>query len=145
MENFLGTLVQLCFEEGGTLQTNITGMCGECSQCLRHIVFDPAHGMCAFPVYTAQALGCSVRNCLRWALSSMHFPGLSRSDSGTQVLFKGTNSVWPAFCALPGPSISGDQVLGERGRCDLSPPQSLLLGFLGVRLAHLLRCAVCLF
>ena len=101
MENFLGTLVQLCFEEGGTLQTNITGMCGECSQCLRHIVFDPTHGMCAFPVYTAQALGCSVRNCLRWALSSMHFPGLSRSDSGTQVLLKGADSVRPAFCALP--------------------------------------------
>ena len=44
---------------GGTLQTNITGMCGECSQCLGHTGFTPTHGMYAFPVYTAQAPGCS--------------------------------------------------------------------------------------
>ena len=43
------------------------------------------------------------------------------------------------FVPLPGPSSSGDQVFGERGRCDLSPPPSLLPGFLGVQLAHLLR------
>ena len=40
---------------------------------------------------------------------------------------------------FPGPSSSGDKVLGERGHCDLLPPLSLLPGFL-----HLLRCAVCL-
>ena len=40
---------------------------------------------------------------------------------------------------FPGPSSSGDQVFGERSRCNLSPPLSLLLGFLGVQLAHLLR------
>ena len=56
---YLGPLVQLCCEEGGTLQTNITGMCGECSQYLGHTGFAPAHGVCAFLVYTAQALGCS--------------------------------------------------------------------------------------
>ena len=55
----LGSLVQLCCGEGGTLQTNITGMCGECSQCLGLTGFAPAHGKCAFPVYTAQASGCS--------------------------------------------------------------------------------------
>ena len=31
----------------------------------------------------------------------MHFPGLSRSGSGTWVLLKGTDSVGPAFGALP--------------------------------------------
>ena len=56
---YLGSLVQLCYGEGGTLQTNITGMCGECSQCLGHTGFAPAHGVCAFPVYTAPAPGCS--------------------------------------------------------------------------------------
>ena len=56
---YLGSLVQLCCGEGGTLQTNITGMCGECSQCLGHTGFAPAHGVCAFLVYTAQAPGCS--------------------------------------------------------------------------------------
>ena len=46
-------------------RTNITGVCGECSQCLGHTGFacpplpPPAHGICAFPVYTAQASGCS--------------------------------------------------------------------------------------
>ena len=45
--------------EGGTLQTNITGVCRECSQCLGHTGFTPAHGVCAFLVYTAQDLGCS--------------------------------------------------------------------------------------
>ena len=55
----LGSLVQLCCREGGTLQTNITGLCGECSQCLGHTGFAPAHGVCAFPVYTAEASGCS--------------------------------------------------------------------------------------
>ena len=40
-------------------------------------------------------------NCLRRALSSMHFPGLSHSGSGSQVLHKGTDSVGPSFCAFP--------------------------------------------
>ena len=60
MVTFLGSLVQLCCGEGGTVQTNTTGVCGECSQCLGHTEFAAAHGMCAFMVYTAQALGCSV-------------------------------------------------------------------------------------
>ena len=49
----------MCCREGETLQTNITGMCGECLQCLGHTGFAPAPGMCAFPVYTPQAPGCS--------------------------------------------------------------------------------------
>ena len=61
----------------------------------------PAHGMCAFPVYTAQAPGCSAWNCLRWALGCVHFPGLSRSSSDSRVLHKDTDSVGPEFCALP--------------------------------------------
>ena len=43
------------------------------------------------------------------------------------------------FVPFPGLSSSGDQVLGERGCCDLLPPPSLSLGFLGVQLAHNLR------
>ena len=56
---YLGSLVQLCCGEGGTLQTNITGLCGEYSQCLGHTAFAPAHSLCAFPVYSAWAPGCS--------------------------------------------------------------------------------------
>ena len=77
---YLGSLVEWCCGEGGILQTNITGVCGEGSQCLGHAGFVPAHGMCgkcsqclgrtglgpthglcAFMVYTSQALGCSAR------------------------------------------------------------------------------------
>ena len=43
------------------------------------------------------------------------------------------------FVPFPGQSSSGDQVFGERSRCDLLPPLSLLLSFLGVQLVHLLR------
>ena len=59
MVTYLGSLVQLCCGEGGTLQTNISGMCGECLHCLGHTGFAPASGVCVFPVYTIQAPGCS--------------------------------------------------------------------------------------
>ena len=42
--------------------------------------------------------GCSAGNCLMRALVCMHFPGLSHSGSGSQVLHKGTDLVGPAFC-----------------------------------------------
>ena len=37
----------------------------------------------------------------KWALHFVHFPDLSCSDSVSQVLHKGTDSVGWAFCALP--------------------------------------------
>ena len=80
------------------LQANNTGVC---SQCLSHTGFAPVHGLCAFPVYTAKALGCSAGNCLMWALGYMQSPGLSCSGSGSQVLHKGTDLVGIAFCARP--------------------------------------------
>ena len=98
---YLGSLVQLCCGEGGTLQSNITGVCGECSQCFSHTGFAPTRDVCAFPVYTAQALGCSARNCLMSALGCTHSPGLSRLGSGSRVLHKGADLVGPVFCAHP--------------------------------------------
>ena len=59
MITYLGSFVQLCCGDGGTLQTNITGLYAECSQCPGHTGFAPAQGMCAFLVYTAQAPCCS--------------------------------------------------------------------------------------
>ena len=54
-------------------------------------------------------------NCLKQALGCVHFPGLSRSDSGSQLLHKGPDSVGPAFCALPRSEQlrQPDQVLGK--------------------------------
>ena len=40
-------------------------------------------------------------NCLRQAFGCVHFPGLSHSGSGSQVLHKGTDLVGRVFCALP--------------------------------------------
>ena len=37
---YSSSLVQLCCWEGGTLQTNITGVCGQCLQCLGHAGFN---------------------------------------------------------------------------------------------------------
>ena len=117
---FLGSLVQSRCEEGGTLQTNNTGMC---LQCLSHTGPAPAHGACSLPAHTAQALGCSARNHPRPALGCLHLPGLSRLGSGTRVVLRGADWVGPAFVPFPGPSSSGDEVFGERGCCDLSPPR----------------------
>ena len=93
MATYLGSLVQSCCGEGGKPQTNITGMCWECLQCLGHTGSVPAHGMCAFPVYTAQAPGCSAGEL------SIVGPGLW--GSGSWILHKGTDSLGPVFCALP--------------------------------------------
>ena len=46
------------------MQTNITGVCGDCSQYMDHTGFAPAHDVCAFLVYTAQAQSYSA-----WELS----------------------------------------------------------------------------
>ena len=69
----------------------------------------------------------------------MHLPGLRCSGSGTQVVLRGAAQLGLRFVPFPGLSSSGDEVFGERGHCDLSHLPSLLLGFLGVQLAHLLR------
>ena len=89
-------------------------------------------------------------NCLKQALGCLHFPGLSRSGSGSWLLHKGADLVGPAFCACP----RSEQLRGPGawraqsppvGDCVLSPPSSQPLGFLGVHTTHLLRCAECLF
>ena len=94
----------------------------------------PTHGTCALSAHTAQALGCSTGNPLRLALGCMHLPDLSCSGSGTQVVLRGADSVRPEFCALP-----RSKQLRCPGVCDLPPPLSLPLGFLGVQPAHFLR------
>ena len=85
-------------------------------------------------------------NCPKWALGFVHFPGLSHSCSGSWVLHKGTDSVGPAFCALPrceqlrrpGAWREHSPQVGSVS----SPPRSQPLGFLGVQREHCLRCVV---
>ena len=52
----------------------------------------------AFPVYAAQAPGCSI-----WSV-----PCAARASS-PQVFHKSLDSTAPAFCTFPGPSSSGSQ------------------------------------
>ena len=149
MVTYLGSLVQLCCGEGGTLQTNITGVCGECSQCLGHTGFAPTHCVCVFPVYSAQAPGCFAGEL------SKAGPGLHALPKSKLLRFRFSGTPqrqrlsWA--CVLCPFQVRAAQVTrclvsAHSGgvRCILSPPQSQPLGFLGVQWEHRLRCAVCL-
>ena len=56
MDTFFRLTCSVALWEGGMPQTYNTGLC---SQCLSHTGPAPAHGTCAVPAQTAQALGCS--------------------------------------------------------------------------------------
>ena len=111
MVTYLGLLVQLCYREGETLQTNITGVCGECSQCLGQAAFVTTHGMCAFWSILLKLQIALQGNFLKWALGCLQSPDLSFSGSGSWVLRKGTDPLGLCFVPFPGPSRSGDQWL----------------------------------
>ena len=96
MATYLGSLVQLCCGEGGTLQTNTTGMCGECSQWMDHTEFATIQGAYTSRVYTAQSLECSATALSQAALHFMYFTDISHS--GSWVLCKGTDLGW--LCIL---------------------------------------------
>ena len=98
MVSCLGSLVQSCCREGGALQTNVTGLCGEHSQCSGHTGFAPLMGVCSPRLYCSGSRLLSRERALR----GVDFPGLSRSDSGFRVFHKGAGSVGPAFCAFQG-------------------------------------------
>ena len=70
-------------------------MCGECSQCMGHTGFAPAHSSVCF-----LGLHCSGSRVFCRALSKVG-PGLSHSGSCSQVLHKGTDLVGPVFCMFP--------------------------------------------
>ena len=129
MVTYLGSLVQYCCGDRGTLQTNITGMCGECLQCLGHTGFASAHGSCAFPLYTSQALGCSARE-----LSEVG-PGLCALPRSKPLRFRFSGTPqrrrldW--VCVLCPSQVQAAQAtrclvsaVSPGGECILSPPWS---------------------
>ena len=147
MVTYLSSFFQLCCGEGGTLQTNITGMCGECLQCMDHTGFAPAHGGMCFP-----GLHCSGPSCSAGELSKLGpaFCTLPRSNL-LRFRFSGTPQRhrlgWA--CILCPPQVLASQAtrclasaLSPGVWCVLSPPRSQLLGFLGAQLDSYLRCAV---
>ena len=150
MVTYLVSLVQSCCGEGGTLQTNITGVCGECSQCLGHTGFAPTHGVCAFPVYTSQALGCSAGE-----LSEVG-PGLRALPRSKPLTFRflGTpqRSRLRWACVLCPSQVQAAQetrclvsAVSPRWGVGLITCPIPAAGFSGCLQAHLLRCAICLF
>ena len=99
----------------------------------------PAHSVCAVPVYTAQVPGSSAGE-------------LSKVDHGLRALprsnplrfrFWGAPQRrrlgWPSFVLFPGPSSSGDQVLGA---CTL-PRQVVRLSYHVPRPSRLASWACC--
>ena len=78
---FPGSLVQSCCWEEATLQTNITGMCGKCSQCFCCPGFGPAHRVCAFILHFSGSM------LLCWELSEAG-PGLHTFPTFKLLRFK---------------------------------------------------------
>ena len=98
---YLGSLVQLCCGEGGILQTNVTGVCGECSQCVDNGGFAPTHSTCALLVYTAQVPGCSAGELCKVGPGFRELPRSKLLRSRFSGTPQDTDSVGPVFCALP--------------------------------------------
>ena len=104
-------------------------------QYLSHTGFAPTHGMCALPVYTAQAPSCSAGELSKVGPGLHALPRSKPLRFRFSVLHKGTDSVGPAFCALP----RSEQLkrpgawlayAPQVGQCILSPLLSQPLGFL---------------
>ena len=97
----LGSLVQLSWWEGGTLQTNIADVSGEHSQCMTTLGLPPLTAL-VLSRSTLLRLQLALQGkCPKQALGFKHFAGLSHSRLGLWVLHKGADSVGRAFCALP--------------------------------------------
>ena len=125
---FLGSFGQSRCEEGGTLQTNNTGVC---LQCLSHTGPAPAHGTHC----SGSRLFCRE--------PSEAGPGLHAPPQCKPLRLRHSGSPqrhrlgWA--CILCPSQVRVAQVFDKCRRCDLSPFPSLLFSFLGVQLAPLLR------
>ena len=123
MVSCLGSLVQSCCGEGGALQTNVTGLCGEHSQCSSHTGFAPPCGHVCFP-----RLHCSGSRLLyrEWALCCLRF-----QFSGTPQKH---GLAWACVLCLPCPSSSGRQELDGRTLPGCGAPSPLRCPSLSFRL-----------
>ena len=99
---YLGSLVQSCCEEGGTMPTNINGMCGEfCS--VSATLGLPPFTACVLSQSTLLRLQADLQgNCLKPALGCVQVLGYST---------KAQTLLGLRFVPFPGLSSSGDQGL----------------------------------
>ena len=84
MDTFLGSLVQSCCGEGGTLQTNNTGVC---SQCFSHTGFSPRSRRVCFPCQH-----CLCFRLLCWKLCEAS-PGLYALPRSKPLRFRDSGSL----------------------------------------------------
>ena len=89
-------------------------MCGEHSPSSGHTGFAPYRGVCAFPVYTAQAPGCSI-----WSGPCVE------CGSSFWVLHRSADSVAPECCVFPASAVQAARGLGalSLGAPRLFPPR----------------------
>ena len=131
MVSCLGSLVQSCCGEGGALQTNVTGVCGEHPQCSGSTRSSHSWRVCS------PRLHCSGSRLLyrEWALSCLRFQ------------FSGTPQKRGLGCAcvlcLPRRSGSGSQELDVRTLPGCGAPSPLRGPSLSFRTP--VGCALCLF
>ena len=100
MISYLGSLIQFSPATGRVGRRRHTTVCGEHSPCSGHTGFARYWCVCAFPVYTAQAPGCSI-----WSGPCVE------CGSSFRVLHDSADSVAPACCVFPGLSGSASQRL----------------------------------
>ena len=98
---YLGSLVQLCCGEWGTLQANVTGMCGGACSVWTTLGLPQLTAACVFGSTLLRLQVALQGYCPNWALHFVYFPVLNCLGSDSWVLCKGTDSVGHVFCALP--------------------------------------------
>ena len=116
------------------------GRCRQISLCVGNthgvlaiLGLPPLTCVYAFPVYTAQAPGCSI-----WSGPCV------ACGSSSQVFHKSVDSVVPAFCAFPGPSSSGSQELDKGTLPGCGVPSPLCGPSLSFHPRQSGACALCL-
>ena len=125
----------------------ISFACVGCAVCLSHTGFAPAHGVCAFPVYTAQAPGCSAGEL------SKEGPGLRALPRSKPLRFRFLGT--PQRCRLGWACIlcPSQVIVTQANRCLVSTDSPGAVSyclpipaarFLGTQQERHLRCAVCL-
>ena len=115
MISYLVSLVQFSPSTGRVGHCRQISLCLGSTHCVQATLGLPLLvGVCAFPVYTAQAPGCSIGSMPHIACGSSF-----------QVLHKSADSVAPVFCAFPGLSSSGRQELDGRTLTGCSAPSPL--------------------
>ena len=112
MVSYLGSLVQSCYGEGGRCRQ--LSLCVGSTHRVPATLGLPRSRVCALPIYTTQAPGCST-----WSVSCV------KCGSSFRVLHKSVDSAAPAFCAFPGLSGSGSQELDGGTLPGCSAPFSL--------------------